>query len=288
MDPSCFGFRLASWNANGVKSHIVELRDFIDKHHPDIILIQESHLGPGDTFQIPNYTTYRSDRPHAPNQNPRGGTVILLKSFLPHHHTLIPPMGTVEATSVTLPPPRTNPLVVTSLYISPCVDHRHIATDLEAIFSLGHASIICGDFNAHHTSWGCHRIDSCGSIIKNILDNTDTQIIAPTTPTRFGYNSASTSDFALTRNLHWRSQVESIAELSSYHNPLLISFDTDTRFAFPKRNVRTDWEVFQELLSPAHYTFQPITAHTGENVETQAAAITDRILHVHALASKPI
>ncbi|GFS49221.1 RNA-directed DNA polymerase from mobile element jockey [Trichonephila inaurata madagascariensis] len=152
----------------------------------------------------------------------------------------------------------------------------------------GHASIICGDFNAHHTSWGCQRIDNRGSIIKNILDNTDTQIIATTTPTRFGYNSASIIDFALTRNLHWRSQVESIAELSSDHNPLLISFDTNTRFAFPKRNVRTDWEVFRELLSPAHYTFQPITARTGEDVETQAADITDRILHVHALASKPI
>ncbi|GFY79053.1 cadherin EGF LAG seven-pass G-type receptor 2 [Trichonephila inaurata madagascariensis] len=88
--------------------------------------------------------------------------------------------------------------------------------------------------------------------------------------------------------LYWRSQVESIAELSSDHNPLLISFDTNIRFAFPKRNVRTDWEVFQELLSPAHYTFQPITARTGEDVETQVADLTDRILHDHALASKPI
>ncbi|GFS93277.1 hypothetical protein TNCV_1808161 [Trichonephila clavipes] len=38
------------------------------------------------------------------------------------------------------------------------------------------------------------------------------QIVAPTTPTRFGHNSASIIDFALTRNIHWLSQVESIAE----------------------------------------------------------------------------
>ncbi|GFW56433.1 RNA-directed DNA polymerase from mobile element jockey [Trichonephila clavipes] len=288
MDPSCFGFRLASWNANGIKSRIVEVRDFIDKHHPDVFLIQESHLGPGDTIHIPNYTVYRNDRPRTTSNLSRGGTVILLKSSLPHHHTPTPPMGTVEATSVTLTPPGGDPLVITSLYISPSVSYQHIHTDVEALFSLGGASIICGDFNAHHTSWGCRRNDNRGSIIRNLIDSTDTQIVAPTTPTRFGHNSASIIDFALTRNIHWLSQVESTAELSSDHNPLIISFDTNRRFAFPRRIVTTDWAAFRELLSPAHYTFHPITARTGEDVETQVADLTDAIINTHALSSKPI
>ncbi|GFW54504.1 probable RNA-directed DNA polymerase from transposon X-element [Trichonephila clavipes] len=248
MDPNCFGFRLASWNANGIKSRIVEVRDFIDKHHPDVFLIQESHLGPGDSIHFPNYTVYRTDRPHTTNTRPRGGTAILLKSSLPHHHTPTPPMGTVEATSVTLTPPGGDPLVITSLYISPSVSYQHIHTDVEALFRLGGASIICGDFNAHHISWGCQSNDNRGNIIKNLIDNTDTQIVAPTTPTRFGHNSASIIDFALTRNIHWLSQVESIAELSSDHNPLIISFDTNRRFAFPRRIVTTDWAAFRELL----------------------------------------
>ncbi|GFU47475.1 RNA-directed DNA polymerase from mobile element jockey [Trichonephila clavipes] len=146
-------------------------------------------------------------------------------------------MGTVEATSVTLTPPGGDPLVITSLYISPSVSYQHIHTDVEALFRLGSASIICGDFNAHHISWGCQRNDNRGNIIKNLIDNTDTQIVAPTTPTRFCHNSASIIDFALTRNIHWLSQVESIAELSSDHNPLIISFDTNRRFAFPKRKL---------------------------------------------------
>ncbi|GFV38080.1 RNA-directed DNA polymerase from mobile element jockey [Trichonephila clavipes] len=216
MDPSCFGFRLASWNANGIKSRIVKVRDFIDKHHPDVFLIQESHLGPGDNIHIPNYTVYRNDRPHTTNTKSRGGTVILLKSSLPHYHTPTPPMGMVEATSITLTPPGGDPLVITSLYISPSVSYRHIHTDVEALFSLGNASIICGDFNAHHTSWGCQRNDNRGNIIKNLIDSTDTQIVAPITPTRFGYNSASII-----------GEVESIAELSSDHNPLIILFDTN-------------------------------------------------------------
>ncbi|GFV09238.1 probable RNA-directed DNA polymerase from transposon BS [Trichonephila clavipes] len=289
MDPSCFGFRLASWNANGIKSRIVEVRDFIDKHHPDVFLIQESHLGPGDNIHIPNYTVYRNDRPRTTSNLSRGGTLILLKSSLPHHHTPPPPMGTVEATSVTLTPPGGDPpLVITSLYISPSVSYQHIHTDVEALFSLGGASIICGDFNAHHTSWGCRRNDNRGNIIRNLIDSTDTQIVAPTTPTRFGHNSASIIDFALTRNIHWLSQVESIAELSSDHNPLIISFDTNRRFAFPRRIVTTDWAAFRKLLSPAHYTFHPITARTGEDVDTQVADLTDAIINTHTLSSKPI
>ncbi|GFS64172.1 probable RNA-directed DNA polymerase from transposon BS [Trichonephila clavipes] len=197
-------------------------------------------------------------------------------------------MGTVEATSVTLTPPGGDPLAITSLYISPSVSYQHIHTDVEALFSLGGASIICGDFNAHHTSWGCRRNDNRGNIIRNLIDSTDTQIVAPTTPTRFGHNSASIIDFALTRNIHWLSQVESIAELSSDHNPLIISFDTNRRFAFLRRIVTTDWAAFRELLSPAHYTFHPITARTGEDVDTQVADLTDAIINTHALSSKPI
>ncbi|GFS56845.1 RNA-directed DNA polymerase from mobile element jockey [Trichonephila inaurata madagascariensis] len=197
-------------------------------------------------------------------------------------------MGTLEATSVTLTPPGGTPLLISSIYISPSISYQHINTDLEALFSLGGASILYGDFNAHHTFWGCRRIDYRGTIIKNLLDSTDTQIIAPQTPTRFGHTSASIIDFALTRNLHWHCQVESIAELSSDHNPILISFDTNTRFAFPKRHTSTDWAAFRDLLSPAHFSFHPITARTGEDVETQVADLTNKILFTHALSSKPV
>ncbi|GFS80255.1 hypothetical protein TNCV_3447231 [Trichonephila clavipes] len=71
-----------------------------------------------------------------------------------------------------------------------------------------------------------------------MLETTNTQMIAPTSPTRFSYNSASIIDFALTRNLPWPSQVESIAELSSDHNPIMINLDTKHPFRFSeaKRN----------------------------------------------------
>ncbi|GFX29395.1 probable RNA-directed DNA polymerase from transposon BS [Trichonephila clavipes] len=283
--------------AFGFMDAILELKKFFSDY-PSLLELgrqlrnaqgtEKTHLGPGDTLHIPNFTIYRNDRPTLPNQHRRGGTALLLKSSLPHYHTPTPPTGTVEATSVTLTPPGSQPIVITSLYISPSQTTHPIHSDLETIFSLGDVSIVCGDFNAHHTSWGCKRNDQRGKIIKNLIDTTNTQLIAPTSPTRFGYNSASIIDFALTRNLPWPSQVESIAELSSDHNPIMINLDTNTRFAFPQRNVTTDWESFRALLSSALHTFQPITARSGEDVEKQSADLTAKILNAHARSSKPV
>ena len=52
---------LCSWNCNGINSKILELRDFVIEHSPDIILLQETHLRPGKSFKIPNYIIIRND-----------------------------------------------------------------------------------------------------------------------------------------------------------------------------------------------------------------------------------
>ncbi|GFY55930.1 hypothetical protein TNIN_148041 [Trichonephila inaurata madagascariensis] len=158
----------------------------------------------------------------------------------PPHHTPTLPRGTLEATSFNL-----IPLTILSVYTSPTDSTKTINYDLEMIFSLGmlplYAEILMPTIPS--------GIDKHGSIIKMSLI---TQTIVPTTPTRSAFNYASIIDFALTRNLHWLSQVKSIAELIVR---TMINFDETTRFAFPKRNVSTNWVLFRELLSSAHYTF---------------------------------
>ncbi|GFY30346.1 hypothetical protein TNCV_4065961 [Trichonephila clavipes] len=118
-------------------------------------------MRPGASIRVPNYTLYRIDRQ---NQN-------------------LPAGDTVEATIVVLTPPGENPLPIASVCIlfstpSACTH------DLEEIFALEHSSILWGDYNAHHTHCGCNDINSRGQHIKTLIDNTDTDIIAPNTPTR--------------------------------------------------------------------------------------------------------
>ncbi|GFT16204.1 probable RNA-directed DNA polymerase from transposon X-element [Trichonephila clavipes] len=160
-------------------------------------------------------------------------------------------------------------------------------SDLEVIFSLGHSSILCGDYNAPHTDWGCTSNNQRGLLLRNFTDDTDTDILAPPTPTRFGYNSASTIDFALTRHFHWRTSVNSVSELSSDHNPIILNFKTSIKFDFPTRTVTTDWNLFRHTLK-TNTSFRPITAHSREDIEKLTTDITSNILYAYDLSSKPV
>ncbi|GFS47118.1 hypothetical protein TNIN_266131 [Trichonephila inaurata madagascariensis] len=89
-------------------------------------------------------------------------------------------------------------------------------------------------------SLGYLHDNSRGLHIKNLINNTDIDLLAPDTPTRFGYNSASPIDFALTRNFYRDSSIISLPELSSDHNPLILNFQTTIQFNFPTRNDSTN------------------------------------------------
>ncbi|GFU08258.1 probable RNA-directed DNA polymerase from transposon X-element [Trichonephila clavipes] len=265
--------------ASGTNSNAYK---FVELFH---LLIQETHLRPGVSIRVPNYTLYRNDRQ---TQNiPSGGTAILVKSSLKYHHIPTPTLGAAEATIVVLTPPGENPLLIASIYIPPTTSPSACIHDLEKIFALEHSSILCGDYNAHHKHWGCNDNNPSGQLIKNLIDNTDTDIVAPNTPTRFGYNSASTIDFALTRNLYWVSDIVSSPELSSDHNPIILNFQTSIQFNFPTRNVSTNWERFRFHLADTP-TFQPITAHSGEEIDEQVSTLTNQILTAYDNSSKQI
>ncbi|GFV05283.1 putative RNA-directed DNA polymerase from transposon X-element [Trichonephila clavipes] len=113
MVKSPIGLNLCSWNANGLLRRRVELRIFIEKHSPDIFLIQETHLRPSHTFTIANYTCYRNDR--NTNAAAAGGTLILIKKSLKHHCLPTPPLQAIEATNIILTPQDHDPVSIVSV-----------------------------------------------------------------------------------------------------------------------------------------------------------------------------
>ncbi|GFT94511.1 nucleic-acid-binding protein from transposon X-element [Trichonephila clavipes] len=87
---SPIGLSLCSWNASGLLRKYAQLRIFIEKHSPDIILIQETHLRPSHNLNIANYTCHRNDR-ISEGARTAGGTLILVKNSLKHYCLPIPP-----------------------------------------------------------------------------------------------------------------------------------------------------------------------------------------------------
>ncbi|GFV19637.1 probable RNA-directed DNA polymerase from transposon X-element [Trichonephila clavipes] len=287
MDKSFFGLPIFSWNANRVGSRIVEIRDFIDKHSPDIFLIQETHLRPEHSFKIPNYTCYRNDRTHpAPG---RGGTAILIKNFISHYHVPTPPLFTgVEGTLITITPIDYDPILVGSIYIPPINNYfRNLGAALDTIFNFNSKTILVGDFNAKHTSWGCHCSDTRGNRLYNYIVNNSIDVLAPPTPTRYGINSASIIDYALIKNLNWPCNISSIPELSSDHNPIKLHFPRTSKFELPPPQLNTTWSKFTLNLSSTENLYLH-TARSTSEIENEVRDLTSEIVTAHRNASKPV
>ncbi|GFY77105.1 putative RNA-directed DNA polymerase from transposon X-element [Trichonephila inaurata madagascariensis] len=285
MSNSLFGLTIFSWNADGVRSRIVEIRDFIDKHSPDLMLIQETHQRPEYSFNIPNYLCYRDDRTNSVRG--WGGTAILIKRSIPHFHVPTPPLLTgVEATLVALTPSDQEPILVASIYIPPNPTYRNLGADLDALFKIFKAAFIAGDYNAKHTSWGCANSDPRGNYLLRYITNNNIDLISPPTPTRYGTDSASTLDYALTKNLIWPCIADSISELGSDHNPVRFHFPRTSNFEMPPPQLNTTWSIFTNILANPD-NFELPTANSTQEIDSQVSNLTNEILNAHASASKP-
>ncbi|GFW03119.1 probable RNA-directed DNA polymerase from transposon X-element [Trichonephila clavipes] len=284
---------MVTWNAYGVRTRICELQDFLNKYKPDIMALQETWLRPNHTLALANYKIYRNDRIYT-TYNPRitshGGTAILIKKSLKHTHIPTPNLNGVEATLVALTPERGDTALIISIYIPPNNNNRTLPQTIDTVMNQGFSStIIMGDFNAKHSSWGCDVDSQRGIRLNTHIERSGYRILAPPTPTRYGHNS--TSDFAITQNADWPCVVTSRSELSSDHNPVTFDFLTSTHF-FPlphKRytNIKTNWEKFtQNITIPDNFTLPE--ANTPEDIDTHVAAFTNRLQQAYNNASKTL
>ncbi|GFW55108.1 probable RNA-directed DNA polymerase from transposon X-element [Trichonephila clavipes] len=217
-----YGLSLCSWNANGIKNKLFELKIFVEKHCPDIILIQETHLRPSQHINICNYNCYRNDR--ITDGPASGGTLIFIKSTIPHFVPHSTPLQHIEATTITLNPPNVNPVTITSIYIPPQSDKFLFTLDLENILQINSNCVIFGDFNATHNAWNCSHNSTRGTQLKNFTDTLNINIAFPNMPTRYGTHSSNTLDIALINNFNFPYDITSISDLSSDHNPVILKF----------------------------------------------------------------
>ncbi|GFV75883.1 probable RNA-directed DNA polymerase from transposon X-element [Trichonephila clavipes] len=238
------GLKLFSWNANGILNKISEFKIFVEKHSPDLALIQETHLRPHHNINITNYNCYRNDR--IGDGIARGGTLILVRKNISHYNIPTPTLNHIEATVVVITPQNLNPI---SIYVPPTSDARLFTLDLENLLQTNSNCVIFGDFNATHNMWNCPNNSIRGCQLKTFAEILDLTIAFPDTPTRFGSRSANTLDFALINNFNFPFNINSIAELSSDHNPVILNFSLlPPIHQDNSRAVTTCWSTFKNNL----------------------------------------
>ncbi|GFU32674.1 RNA-directed DNA polymerase from mobile element jockey [Trichonephila clavipes] len=231
-----------SWNANGLKRCIDELKYTIIDYNPDVIGIQETHLRPADRVSIPNYTCHRSDC----TTHRGGGTAIFVKNSI-RHHAIVSTSNTFENTSVILQVGNNTKITVACIYRPP---HGSINTiELDAILNHSNKAFLFGDFNAKHSSWNPGRSNTNGNILCNWAVGSALDIIAPDTPTHFNaWHTNNILDIGFAANLA-HTDVFTINALSSDHNPVIFDFITNNILPPILRTLKsTNWIKFQEIL----------------------------------------
>ncbi|GFW14388.1 probable RNA-directed DNA polymerase from transposon X-element [Trichonephila clavipes] len=292
ISKSPIGLCLCSWNANGILSKITELKIFIEQHSPDLILIQETHLRPSHNINIANYTCYTNYRPTSSDNNRAfGGTLILVKNTINRYSLPTPPMQTIEATIVILTPFDHDPISIVSVYVPPKSDEYTFTIDIENLIQTSSNCVLFGDFNAPHTAWNCNSNSSRGIRLLDFTNLTNLYIAYPDTPTRFGLNSANTLDIAIIRNFYYPYTINSLHELSSDHNPVMLNFTLKLNKDITNpRAVHTNWPLFSKYLNTnlSLLNYHPNSINSTSDIDLKISEFTDTVRAAHSHASRPI
>jgi endonuclease/exonuclease/phosphatase (EEP) superfamily protein YafD len=239
--------KIIAWNARGVREKRNELHFFLSDLDIDVALISETKLTLHDTFRIPSYAVYRTDRPARPHgRNPGGGTAVLVHRRLVHRPCKTA-TGSLETTGVIINVGREE-LLLAAAYHPP--GGRLDRKTLNAFLTNHVPFILAGDFNAKHPAWESRVANNRGNALKNYLElRGGITVIATPEPTFIPTNQRhrpDVLDIALSKDLVFPVTASVVNDLSSDHLPVLLTVDASPAARLPPATtaVKTDWEKF--------------------------------------------
>ena len=155
--------KIIQWNCRGLRSNYNDLAILLQEHSPSAVCLQETNLKPNTNISFKNYSIINCFGP-ANNERACWGVSILVKDGTPHQQITL--NTNLQAVAVNINCHR--PMTICSVYLPPSrsvdvVELRQLVKQLPKPFML------LGDFNGHHTMWGCRDIDPRGRIIEDFL-----------------------------------------------------------------------------------------------------------------------
>lgn len=153
--------RVLQWNCRSILSAVTDLLYLISQNSPDVILLQETWLSSGQTFHLPNYKCFRLDR------NSRGGGIafFIASKFCHRAKVVFQTMSSDhEVLVLEIETPGSGPITLVNSYFPIGVKDERILDSAQSLCRPN--TLLAGDFNSHHVSWG-YRTDASGKILWN-------------------------------------------------------------------------------------------------------------------------
>lgn len=156
-----------------------DLCNFLNKHNPDIVLLNETKLNIRNKITFKDYSLVRKDRDNAERG---GGTAILLKNYIKYKNytnKTIKSFKCLEACIVTIPMAANRRLFLISAYYPSGNNDQHLKTELQQLFQSlnlqnpNNYYLLSGDLNCKHSDWGNTSNNSKGNILKEWISHNE-------------------------------------------------------------------------------------------------------------------
>lgn len=225
--------RIMTWNANGVRARKEELALFCDEQDISVVLLSETHLKPGISWYLRGFQCIRKDR----EIGRAGGVAVLVRNNLCARR--IDYNCDLEAVGAEVELQGRNHIFA-AVYKPPNDD---LNTDDIVTLTAQPRSIIGGDWNCKHPSWGSRISNPNGQkLFRTIRDN---NIVAwgpeddTYAPSR---GRGDVLDFFLAHQCNPHS-VKTHFRLDSDHYPVTIELGGNQNT--PVTKIKTDWLKFE-------------------------------------------
>ena len=269
------------WNTTSVKTKILELHNFLLRHHIDIALITETWLTPTDTIRLQGYEIIRRDRPTSNGKTQGGGVLIAIHRDILSEDTIQPATTQLETVTITIK--TKHKITIGAAYAPPAT--RTLRAELGEIINKRSIKyfLIGGDFNAKHQHWNNLRRNASGTTLKRHAEVGNYQIIHSPSYTYRQPNSLPSNLDIFLSNLPYPQKATTIDALSSNHLPVKLTLELDSEIRKPYKTHHTNCNQYRQICN----TYKICTEiKTPETIDQQIEQLRKNISNAYHKATQ--
>ena len=246
--------KIIHWNANGFRNHKLEFFQYLVDNKIHIACLNETKLNPNIRISHTDYHIIRLDKVN--ESISKGGVAIIVHKSVKFELMSSFDTEIVEALGLQLRLRGINLKVISVYFTGTSRDHDYDAyrRDIRRLTQYSN-SIILGDLNSKHHSWGCLRSNRAGNTLYHEYCQNDFEICFPDQPTYFPGRPRlpSVLDIMLKTSSLAHEPLEVVDDLRSDHLPILLKINTfDQNFfnhnLFPNYSM-TRWDIYQTKIN---------------------------------------